>query len=67
MSPEGRMEPCYWHLVGAGKNPTIHKIALPALMENYPAPNVKSAKVKKACSMEAGEYFLFHRKTREYE
>ena len=36
-------------------------------MENYPAPNVKSAKVKKACSMEAGEYFLFHRKTREYE
>ena len=52
------MEPCYWHLVGAGKHPTMHKTALPALMENYPAANVKSAKVKKTCSMEAGEYFL---------
>ena len=58
MSPEGRMEPCSWHLVGAGKHPTMHETALPALMENYPAPNVKSAKVKKACSMQARECCL---------
>lgn len=27
-------------------------------MESYPAANVKSAKVKKTCFMEAGKYFL---------
>lgn len=52
------MEPCYWHLLDAGKLPTVHKTALPALTENYPAPNVKSTLVKKPCSIEARKYFL---------
>ena len=42
------MEPCYWHLLDAGKLPTMHETALPALTENYPAPNVKSTLIKEA-------------------